>query len=108
MMLRSVDLPQPDGPTRHRNCDCSMSKLTPSTPVTLPEGVSYTSETLRTSMWGIVADGLELSGRSALERSHGPSTVRPRESGDPVQQTRTLSNCLLDSRLRGDPACSSV
>ena len=40
MMLSSVDLPQPLGPTRQRNSDCSMSKLARSTPVTRPAGVS--------------------------------------------------------------------
>ena len=40
MMLSSVVLPQPDGPTRQRNSDCSMSKLAPSTPATRPAGVS--------------------------------------------------------------------
>src|SRR5262245_26238663 len=56
-------------------------------------------------MWGI---GLRMgwSSRpdacSARERSHHPSTVRPRESGDPGQQTRTLRNWPLDSRLRGN------
>ena len=40
MMLSSVVLPQPDGPTRQTNSDCSISKLTPSTPATRPAGVS--------------------------------------------------------------------
>ena len=40
MMLSSVDLPQPDGPTMQRNSDCSMLKLALCTPVTWPAGVS--------------------------------------------------------------------
>ena len=38
MMLSSVDLPQPDGPTMQRNSEASMSKLTSLTPGTLPPG----------------------------------------------------------------------
>ncbi len=40
MMLSSVDLPQPLGPTMQRNSDASMPKLTPWTPGTEPAGVS--------------------------------------------------------------------
>ena len=40
MMLSSVDLPQPLGPTMQRNSEASMSKLTVSTPGTRPLGVS--------------------------------------------------------------------
>src|SRR5215467_16293473 len=40
MTLSSVDLPQPEGPTMHRNSEASMSKLTPATPGTSPAGVS--------------------------------------------------------------------
>ena len=40
MMLSSVDLPQPLGPTIQRNSEASMLKLTVSTAGTRPEGVS--------------------------------------------------------------------
>jgi hypothetical protein len=40
MMLSSVDFPQPLGPTKHTNSDCSMSKLALATPGTRPAGVS--------------------------------------------------------------------
>ncbi len=40
MMLRSVDLPHPLGPTTQRNSDASMAKLTPRTPGTTRPGVS--------------------------------------------------------------------
>jgi hypothetical protein len=39
MMLSMVDLPQPLGPTRHKNSDGCMVKLTSSTAVTGPAGV---------------------------------------------------------------------
>jgi len=39
-MLSKVDLPQPLGPTMHRNSDGSMPKLTSATPGTRPAGVS--------------------------------------------------------------------
>src|SRR5262249_60393752 len=38
MILSSVDLPQPEGPTMQRNSEASMSKLTPATPGTSPAG----------------------------------------------------------------------
>src|SRR4051812_7153499 len=53
MMLSKVDLPHPLGPTMQRNSEASMAKVAPSTPRTRPAGVSYASETSRTSMWGI-------------------------------------------------------
>jgi hypothetical protein len=40
MMFSIVDLPQPLGPTRHRNSDGAMAKLTSSTAFTVPAGVS--------------------------------------------------------------------
>ena len=40
MMLSSVDLPHPEGPTMQRNSDAAIEKLTPCTPVTEPLGVS--------------------------------------------------------------------
>ena len=40
MMFRSVDLPQPDGPTMQRNSDSSMLKRALLTPTTRPAGVS--------------------------------------------------------------------
>ncbi len=40
MMLSSVDLPQPDGPTMQTNSEAPMSKLTSLTPGTCPDGVS--------------------------------------------------------------------
>ena len=40
MILSSVDLPQPLGPTMQTNSDASIAKLTPRTPGTVPLGVS--------------------------------------------------------------------
>ena len=40
MMLSSVDLPHPLGPTMQRNSEAAMPKLTPRTPGTVPPGVS--------------------------------------------------------------------
>ena len=40
MMLSSVDLPQPDGPTMQTNSEAPILKLTFLTPGTLPPGVS--------------------------------------------------------------------
>jgi hypothetical protein len=40
MMLSSVDLPQPLGPTMQMNSEAAMSKLTVSTACTRPDGVS--------------------------------------------------------------------
>jgi hypothetical protein len=40
MMLSIVDLPQPLGPTRQRNSDGLMEKLTSSSAFTAPAGVS--------------------------------------------------------------------
>jgi hypothetical protein len=40
IMLSSVDLPQPDGPTMQTNSEAPIFKLTSLTPGTLPPGVS--------------------------------------------------------------------
>jgi len=53
-MLSKVDFPQPDCPTMHRNSEASTLKLTCSTAVTLPEGVSYSNVTSQSSMGSIV------------------------------------------------------
>ena len=45
---------------------------------------------------------LGVAHRGRHEPSQGPSTVRPRESGDPVQRDVAPELAILDSRLRGN------
>src|SRR3990172_9859084 len=95
MMLSSVVLPQPLGPTMQRNSEGAVAKLTPRTPGTRPLGVSYTSVTLRISMWCIALrlgrahhapahDGgaLERAERQALEREADRADHRERGEHD--------------------------
>src|SRR5689334_23332187 len=83
MILRRVVLPQPLGPTMHRNSDASMLKLTSSTPGTRPPGVSYASVTWDISMCGTLLP-------SGFRRAHHA----PANHGCPLQRAEqeTLEN----------------
>ena len=54
MMFRSVDLPQPDGPTTHTNSFSWMSKLAPLSATTSPLRVLNFLTTF--SMWTFTAE----------------------------------------------------
>src|SRR5665213_2788375 len=67
IILRSVDLPQPDGPTMTRNSPSKMSRETPSTAVTAPK--DFVTSASRIS--AIPADGID---QLAPRQAHFPQT----------------------------------
>src|SRR5262245_15651742 len=93
MTLSSVDLPQPEGPTMHRNSEASMSKLTPATP--LPGGRVVDERDVADFDMGhdlraAVIDGMRLCGQTrAIPR--GESFARLEFGVDRHRRGRTIS-----------------